>query len=114
MAASDVGVVSEVYDEIIFQEPTQLMRISLEMPRPLPTPYVFETDCVFFICFYHLLIFCLVNAKAAKTLEDINRAREKVNREIIELRDKLQTAKDTISKFKNEIVKAQTAAIKPA
>lgn len=82
--------------------------------NPVFLPYLFLIPDLENHCGNVFFIFLSVTAKTTRTLEDINRARVKVKNEIIDLRDKLQIAKDTISKFKNEIVKAQTAAIKPA
>jgi len=39
-------IVSEYYDEIVFQEPTQLMKSLLDNVKPLTTgPWKHETDC---------------------------------------------------------------------
>ncbi|CAH0722001.1 unnamed protein product, partial [Brenthis ino] len=48
-----------------------------------------------------------VEEKKEKTLERIISAQGKVRGEISELKDKLQLAKETISKFKEEIAKLQ-------
>ena len=45
--------------------------------------------------------------KKKKTLESIKSGRTKVQTEITELKDKLQLAKETIARFKIEVVKTQ-------
>lgn len=52
-------------------------------------------------------MFSIVEEKKEKTLERIIAAQAKVRNEISELKEKLQLAKETISKFKEEIAKAQ-------
>lgn len=45
---SKKALVTETYDEIIFQDPTLLMKSLLEDVKPLTNgPYTHETDCMF-------------------------------------------------------------------
>uniref|UniRef100_A0A1B0FB53 YEATS domain-containing protein 4 n=1 Tax=Glossina morsitans morsitans TaxID=37546 RepID=A0A1B0FB53_GLOMM len=76
------GLVSESYEEIVFQEPTQLMQHFLVSVQPL------------------------TNEKE-KSLSNITEVREKVKNEINILKDKLKVARETIAKFKAELSKIQ-------
>nr|CAG4641106.1 EOG090X0B3F [Eulimnadia texana] len=82
-------VVSEFYEEIVFQEPTTLMHNLLQIEKPMDSGFV-EHDTDF-------------EDKKAKTMEAINEARTKVNVEIDELKRRLQLAKETIHKFRDEV-----------
>ncbi|XP_032513594.2 YEATS domain-containing protein 4 [Danaus plexippus] len=87
------SLVSESYEEIVFQEPTQLMQHLLNNIKPITNgQWTHDTD---------------FEEKKEKTLEKIISAQGKVRGEISELKDKLQLAKETISKFKEEIAKLQ-------
>lgn len=49
---SKKGLVSESYEEIVFQEPTQLMQHYLTNVQPITSgPWKHDTDCKFFIYF---------------------------------------------------------------
>ncbi|RZF49143.1 hypothetical protein LSTR_LSTR008429 [Laodelphax striatellus] len=86
-------IVSEFYEELIFQEPTQNMLSALSPQPPLTTtPYIHHTN---------------FEDKKEKTLASILVAKNKIRREINEYKDKLKLAKETISKFKSEIAKQQ-------
>ncbi|CAG9114945.1 YEATS domain-containing protein 4 [Plutella xylostella] len=90
------ALVSEGYEEIVFQEPTQLMQHLLMNVKPLTSgKWKHETD---------------FEEKKETTLEKILTAKTKVRNEITELKDKLKLAKDTISKFKEEIAKVQNSS----
>lgn len=41
------GLVSEAYEEIVFQEPTQMMQICLKNAKPSNEPAEHDTDCTF-------------------------------------------------------------------
>ncbi|KAM3961311.1 YEATS domain-containing protein 4 Gas41 [Aphomia sociella] len=87
------ALVSESYEEIVFQEPTQLMQHLLNSVKPITNgPWNHDTD---------------FEEKKEKTLEKILSAQTKVRSEITELKEKLHLAKETISKFKEEIAKIQ-------
>ncbi|CAH4037143.1 YEATS domain-containing protein 4 [Pieris brassicae] len=87
------ALVSESYEEIVFQEPTQLMQHLLNNVKPITNgPWCHDTN---------------FEDKKEKTLEKIIAVQTKVRSEILELKDKLQLAKDTITKFKDEIAKLQ-------
>ncbi|XP_065360871.1 YEATS domain-containing protein 4 [Calliphora vicina] len=87
------GLVSESYEEIVFQEPTQLMQHFLMNVQPFTNgPYTHDTD---------------FEAKKQKTLENILDVKHKVKGEINTLKDKLKLARETISKFKTELAKVQ-------
>ncbi|OWR52245.1 YEATS domain containing protein 4 [Danaus plexippus plexippus] len=87
------SLVSESYEEIVFQEPTQLMQHLLNNIKPITNgQWTHDSD---------------FEEKKEKTLEKIISAQGKVRGEISELKDKLQLAKETISKFKEEIAKLQ-------
>ncbi|CAG9833340.1 unnamed protein product [Diabrotica balteata] len=87
------GLVSESYDEIIFQDPTQLMHHLLTNVKHLP---VSRWD--------HNTNF---EEKKEKTLKSILEAKQKIRNEILNLKNKLKLAKETISSFKEEIAKSQ-------
>ncbi|KAM7358542.1 YEATS domain-containing protein 4 Gas41 [Cochliomyia hominivorax] len=87
------GLVSESYEEIVFQEPTQLMQHFLMNVLPLTNgSYTHDTD---------------FEAKKQKTLENILDVKHKVKGEINTLKDKLKLARETIAKFKAELAKVQ-------
>ncbi|XP_066599882.1 YEATS domain-containing protein 4 [Prorops nasuta] len=88
-------LVSEFYDEIVFQDPTAYMQHLLSNPRPITNgPWTHETD---------------FQAKKENTLKAIMEARNKIRLEVIELKEKLTLAKETIAKFKEEITKISKA-----
>ncbi|XP_056633806.1 YEATS domain-containing protein 4 [Diorhabda carinulata] len=87
------GLVSESYDEIIFQDPTQLMHHLLTNTKHL-TLARWEHNTNF-------------EEKKEKTLKNILEAKQKIRNEIGLLKNKLKLAKETISTFKEEIAKAQ-------
>ncbi|CAH2246436.1 YEATS domain-containing protein 4 [Pararge aegeria] len=87
------ALVSESYEEIVFQEPTQLMQHLLSNVKPVTNgQWAHDTN---------------FEDKKDKTLERIVSAQAKVRNEISELKQKLQLAKETITKFKEEIAKVQ-------
>ncbi|XP_052757494.1 YEATS domain-containing protein 4 [Galleria mellonella] len=87
------ALVSESYEEIVFQEPTQLMQHLLNSVKPITNgPWTHDTD---------------FEEKKEKTLEKILSAQTKVRSEITVLKEKLHLAKETITKFKEEIAKLQ-------
>jgi len=89
------GLVSENYEEIVFQEPSQLMQHLLTSAKPLTHgSWTHDTD---------------FEDKKEKTLEKIINAKTKVRTDIAELKDKLKLAKETIIKFKDEISKQQSS-----
>ncbi|KAJ8722415.1 hypothetical protein PYW07_003595 [Mythimna separata] len=89
------NLVSESYEEIVFQEPTQLMQHLLNSVKPVTNgPWTHDTD---------------FEDKKDKTLQKIVAAQTKVRTEISDLKDKLHLAKETISKFKDEIAKLQNS-----
>ncbi|XP_011201652.1 PREDICTED: YEATS domain-containing protein 4 [Bactrocera latifrons] len=93
MGAANVHLVSESYEEIVFQEPTQLMQHFLMNVQPLTSgSYTHDTD---------------FETKKEKTLENIIDVKGKVKSEINSLKDKLKLARETIAKFKAELAKVQ-------
>ncbi|XP_018578167.1 YEATS domain-containing protein 4 [Anoplophora glabripennis] len=87
------GLVSESYDEIVFQDPTQLMHHLLTNAKPL-TLGRWEHNTNF-------------EERKENTLKSILDAKQKVRTEIAILKNKLKLAKETISTFKEEIAKSQ-------
>ncbi|MCL4148102.1 UNVERIFIED_CONTAM: hypothetical protein GTU68_052541 [Idotea baltica] len=86
-------LVSEFYEELLFQDPSALMQQLLTNSRPLTIgQYSHNTD---------------FESKKETSLKKIVTGQEKVTREIADLRTKIKLAKDTISLFKEEISKAQ-------
>jgi len=90
-------VVSESYDEIIFQDPTPNMNTFLTTARPLTlSAYKHTTD---------------FEEKRTRHLAAVTEARTKVQEEIADLKEKVKLAKETILKFKAENAKAQNENI---
>ncbi|EFA10451.1 YEATS domain-containing protein 4 [Tribolium castaneum] len=87
------GLLSESYDEIVFQDPTQLMHHLLTNTKQL-TLARWEHNTNF-------------EEKKEKTLKSITEAKQKVKAEIGVLKNRLKLAKETISQFKEEIAKVQ-------
>ena len=86
-------VVSEFYDEIIFQDPTQYIQPLLTTTRPMSLgAYKHETD---------------FEDKKKTTIVAIKEGRTKIQAEISDMKAKLELAKDTTVKFKEEIMKVQ-------
>lgn len=90
-------LVSEFYEEIVFQDPTAYMHQLLTSTRPLTlAPWKHETD---------------FEEKKEKTLQNIMAAKNKIRHEINDLKDRLKMGKETVTKFKDEIEKEKAAAI---
>ncbi|XP_060527748.1 YEATS domain-containing protein 4 [Cylas formicarius] len=87
------GLVSESYDEIVFQDPTQLMHHLLTNTKPLTLGrWEHNTD---------------FENRKDKTLKAIIEAKQKIKSEIAISKTKLKLAKETIQQFKEEIAKVQ-------
>lgn len=94
---SKKGLVSEQYEEIVFQEPTQFMQQLLENVQPLTNnQWKHDTD---------------FEDKKIKTLQSVNNCKERVKAEIAVLKEKLKLVKDTITMFKGEILKVQEVTV---
>ncbi|XP_033219848.1 YEATS domain-containing protein 4 isoform X2 [Belonocnema kinseyi] len=90
------SLVSEFYEEIVFQDPTALMQHLLTSTKPLTMgPWRHETD---------------FEAKKESALKAIMEARNKVRSEVGELKEKLTLARETIAKFKEEIAKVSKSS----
>lgn len=88
-------LVSEFYEEIVFQDPTALMQHLLTNTHEvMHGPWKHETD---------------FDSKKEETLQNVVTAKSKIQYEISDMRDKLKLAKETIAKFKSEISKLQVA-----
>lgn len=86
-------LVSEQYEEIVFQEPTQLMQQLLTNVQPVTTgAWKHDTD---------------FEEKKVQSLENIIETKAKIKSEITLLKDKLKLARETIAKFKTEMAKVQ-------
>lgn len=82
-------LVSEFYEEIVFQDPTAFMHHLLTTTHPITSGvWKHETD---------------FEEKRIKTLESIMTGKTVVRERINELKEKLKLAKETIAKFKEEI-----------
>jgi len=87
------SVVSEFYDEIIFQDPTQYIQPLLTTTRQLTMgAHKHETD---------------LEEKKKATSIAIKNGRVKIQAEIADMKTKLDLAKRTTLKFREEIKKAQ-------
>lgn len=90
------NLVSEFYDEIIFQDPSVYMQALLSNPQGNLGQIRHETD---------------FEDKKEKTLTAIMNAQKKVKREISDLKDRLKLAQETISEYKDKIAKAENAIL---
>ncbi|XP_076069606.1 YEATS domain-containing protein 4 Gas41 isoform X2 [Oratosquilla oratoria] len=87
-------LVSEFYEELIFQDPSAMMHQLLTNTRQLTLgEYKHDTD---------------FEDKKEKTMINLLNGKEKISAEILDLREKLNLAKETIAHFKEEINKAQS------
>ncbi|XP_055115021.1 YEATS domain-containing protein 4-like isoform X2 [Symphalangus syndactylus] len=90
---SDTTVVSEFYDEMIFQDPTAMMQQLLTASRQLTLgAYKHETE------FAELEV---------KTREKLEAAKKKTSFEIAELKERLKASRENINCLKNEIRKLE-------
>ncbi|XP_013395654.1 YEATS domain-containing protein 4 isoform X2 [Lingula anatina] len=88
------NLVSEYYDELIFQDPSAMMQQLLTSSRPLTLgPHKHETD---------------FEEKKEKTLNSVIAAKNKIRYEISELNERLKHSKESIQKFKDEIAKLES------
>ncbi|KAH0817678.1 hypothetical protein GEV33_005112 [Tenebrio molitor] len=116
------GLLSESYDEIVFQDPTQLMHHLLTNTKQL----TLARKCHVTLTFgraarrpchgkrqqiesrdFDICRVSSVEEKKEKTLKTITDAKQKVKMEITVLKNRLKLAKETISQFKEEIAKLQ-------
>ena len=90
-------VVSECYDEIVFQEPTQYIHALLTTTRPITlNAYKHETD---------------FEERKRRTGGALASGRQKVREEVADFRQKLMLANITIDKFKLELARAKKARV---
>lgn len=86
-------VVSEFYDEMIFQNPTAMMQQLLTTSRQLTLgAYKHETE---------------FSELETKTKEKMDAARKKINFEISDLKERLKASRESINSLKNEIKKLE-------
>ena len=86
-------VVSEFYDEIVFQDPSPNLHALLTTTRPLTlSAYKHTTD---------------FDERRSKHLKAVVEARSRVQDEIGEMKDKVKAAKEAILQFRSEIAKSQ-------
>ncbi|XP_077998495.1 YEATS domain-containing protein 4-like [Glandiceps talaboti] len=87
------NVVSEQYDELIFQDPTQMMQQLLTTTRQLTLgPHKHETD---------------FEEVERKTVNSVQSAKKKIRFEITELNERLKQSKEAIQQFREEIKKLE-------
>ena len=87
------NIVSESYDEMIFQDPSVMMHSLLTSNRQLTLgAHKHETD---------------FEDKQCKTLVQLNTAKEKIQTEINELKERLKTSRASIKSFHEEIKKLE-------
>uniref|UniRef100_UPI00358EF855 YEATS domain-containing protein 4-like isoform X2 n=1 Tax=Myxine glutinosa TaxID=7769 RepID=UPI00358EF855 len=83
------ALVSEFYDEMIFQDPTAMMQQLLMMSRQLTLgPHKHETD---------------FGDLEARTIERLGSARRKIGAEIAIMKEKLRASHEAVQKHKEEI-----------
>ncbi|GAB6019315.1 YEATS domain-containing protein 4 [Chamberlinius hualienensis] len=84
------NLVSESYDEIIWHDPSPVMQQFLTTTRPFAVgPYKHDSD---------------FEEKREKTLNTILSAKNKIRYEISDLKDRLKQAKESIAKYRTELV----------
>lgn len=93
------NLVSEFYDEIVFQDPSVMMQELLN-----------KTVLVSQQSLRHETNF---DEKAEKTLSSIMNAKSKVRHEISDLKERLKNAQEMISKYKEEISRSESSALVP-
>ena len=90
---SKYNIVSESYDEMIFQDPSVMMHSLLTSNRQLTLgAHKHETD---------------FEEKKKKTLQHLNTAKDKVQAEINDLKEKLKISRANIKSFHEEIKKLE-------
>ncbi|XP_038834119.1 YEATS domain-containing protein 4 isoform X1 [Salvelinus namaycush] len=95
-------VVSEFYDEMIFQDPTAMMQQLLSTSRQLTLgAYKHETECE-----QHTL-FPSIAELELRTREKLEAAKKKTSQEITDLKDRLKASRETINFLKGEIRKLE-------
>lgn len=86
-------LVSELYDEVIFQDPSAMMQQLLTSSRQLTLgPYKHETD---------------FEDKKEKSVHAILSAKNKIRYEISDLKERLKQAKEQIATYKSQITKLE-------
>jgi YEATS domain-containing protein 4 len=91
------NLVSEFYDEIIFQDPSPLLAHALNSNKNTSqAAFRHETD---------------FEERRERTLNSIVQAKRKVRNEIGELRERLKQAQKTIGRYKEEIVKMEAVGV---
>uniref|UniRef100_A0A1B6D9X6 YEATS domain-containing protein 4 n=2 Tax=Clastoptera arizonana TaxID=38151 RepID=A0A1B6D9X6_9HEMI len=92
MALGKKPLVTEFYEEVVFQDPTAYMQQLLMNTHPLTVgQWKHETD---------------FEEKKEKTLSSITAALNKIRSEISEYKERLKLAEETTSKFRAEIAQA--------
>lgn len=90
-------LVAEAYEELVFQEPSAMLHQLLQnSPQLTLGEHKHYTD---------------FEAKKLKTITNIALGREKVSQEVLDLRAKIQLAKETLVKFKERIAEAQSESV---
>lgn len=86
-------IISESYDEMIFQDPSVMMHSLLTSNRQLTLgAHKHETD---------------FEDRKRKTLQQLNAAKDKIQSEMNELKEKLKTSRGSIKSFHEEIKKLE-------
>jgi len=93
-------LVNEIYDELVFQEPSAMMHQCLTNTRPLTlAPYKHDID---------------FEEKKKTTLHKVNAAKTKVRSEITDMSNRLKEARETIQKFQQELRVLEGGSAQPA
>lgn len=100
-------LVNELYDEIIFNEPSQFFYQVLTNTRPLTSGiYKHDTDCKTLLnhnYIYLILVGYVVKDREAKTVERLIDAKQKVRNEIQEVKDRIKLVQDKIKMLKEKV-----------
>ncbi|XP_040886103.1 YEATS domain-containing protein 4 isoform X1 [Toxotes jaculatrix] len=100
-------VVSEFYDEMIFQDPTAMMQQLLTTSRQLTLgAYKHETECMY-THIEHGNTRHKVGELEQRTKEKMEAAKKRTSQEIAELKDKLKASRENINHLKAEIRKLE-------
>ena len=70
--------------------------------------YVVVQNSIIILVYGFNECYLTVEEKKERTIKSLTSAQEQVSQEILDLREKIQLAKETVAKFKSEIGKYQT------
>lgn len=113
---SEKPVLSEFYEEIIFQDPSTFMKYILNDTFSKNPPIAEQNLHCMQILYFHLYCATLSNlflslldeVTKKKTVEKLIKSRKKVQEYTVMYKERLKKLRDTINKFKDEICALQS------